>query len=79
MKWKPSKKKQDIGIDRVASGQKMISLKWIYKLKKDTNGEIVKYKVKIITKRFVEKKGIDFEEVSTPVTLLETVHLLLAL
>lgn len=60
-------------------GRKAISLKWVYKLKKNTDGEIVKYKARIVARGFVQKKGIDFEEVFAPVTRLETVRLLLAL
>lgn len=60
-------------------GRKTISLKWVYKLKKNTDGEIVKYKTRIIARGFVQKKGIDFEEVFAPVLRLETVRLLLGL
>lgn len=51
----------------------------MYKLKKNTEGEIVKYKARLVARGFVQKKGIDFEEVFAPVTWLETVLLLLAL
>lgn len=60
-------------------GRKAISLKWVYKLKKNTEGEIVKYKARLVARGFVQKKGVDFEEVFAPVTRLETVRLLLAL
>lgn len=60
-------------------GRKAISLKWVYKLKKNTDGEIVKYKARIVARGYVQKKGIDYEEVFAPVTRLETVRLLLAL
>lgn len=59
--------------------RKAISLKWVYKLKKNTDGEIVKYKARIVARGFVQKKGVDFEEVFALVTRLETVRLLLAL
>lgn len=60
-------------------GWKVISLKWVYKLKKYTNGEIIKYKQRIVTKGFVQEKGINFQEIFTPVTRLETIRLLFAL
>lgn len=61
------------------SGQKLIGLKWVYKLKRDANGEVVKHKARLVANGYVQKKGIDFEEVFAPVTKLETVRLLLAL
>ena len=60
-------------------GQKIIGLKWIYKLKKDANGKVIRYKARLVAKGYVQEHGIDFDEVYAPVTRLETVRLLLAL
>lgn len=61
------------------AGRKAINLKWVYKLKRDTNGQIIKHKARLVAKGYVQKKGVDFDEVFAPVTRLETVRLLLAL
>lgn len=55
------------------SGHKPIRLKWLYKLKMNTDGEIVKYKVRLVAKGYVQRQGVDFEEVYAPVTGMETV------
>lgn len=60
-------------------GAKPIGLKWVYKLKRDTDRKILKHKARLVVKGYVQKQGIDFEEVFAPVTRLETVRLLLAL
>lgn len=39
----------------------------------------MKYKARIVAKGYVQKRGVDFEEIFAPVTRLETVRLLLAL
>ena len=44
-------------------GHKAIGLKWVFKIKKDTNGEIVKHKARLVAKGYVQKQGVDFEEV----------------
>lgn len=60
-------------------GHKGVGLKWVYKLKRDTNGKIIKHKARLVARGYVQKQGIDYEEVFTPVTRLETVRVLLAL
>lgn len=66
-------------LEKLPSGHKPISLKWVFKLKRDNNGEVIKHKARLVVKGYVQKQGIDFEEVFAPVTRLETVRLLLAL
>lgn len=61
------------------AGRKVIGLKWIYKIKRDENGEIVKYKARLVAKGYVQEQGVDFDEIFAPVTRIETVRLLLAL
>jgi hypothetical protein len=60
-------------------GLKPIGVKWVYKLKKDANGSIVKHKARLVTKGYVQKEGVEFEEVFAPVARLDSVRLLLAL
>jgi hypothetical protein len=40
---------------------------------------VVKYKARLVAKGYVQKKGIDYEEVFAPVARLETVRLILAM
>jgi hypothetical protein len=53
----------------------------VFKLKGNAKGEAVKYKARLVTKGYVQKKGIDYEEVFAPVARLrlETVRLMLAM
>lgn len=66
-------------LTELPDGHKVIDLKWIFKLKKDASGKVVKNKAILVTKGYVQEHGIDFEEIFAPVTRLETVRLLLAL
>jgi hypothetical protein len=60
-------------------GHRAIGLKWVYKLKRDANGEVVKHKARLVAKEYVQRQGVDFEEVFAPVARMETVRMLLAL
>ena len=56
-----------------------IGLKWVYKIKRDERGAIVKHKARLIARGFVQHEDINFEEVFTPVARMESIRLLLAL
>jgi len=60
-------------------GCKAIGLKWVFKVKRDPTGKIVKYKARLIAKGYAQIQGVDYDEVFAPVARLETVRLLLAL
>jgi Reverse transcriptase (RNA-dependent DNA polymerase) len=60
-------------------GQKAIGLKWVFKLKKDSEGRIVKLKARLVAKGYVQQHDIDFEEVFAPVARMETVRLIMAI
>ena len=60
-------------------GHKPVGLKWVFKLKRDADGNIIKHKARLVVKGYVQKRGIDYDGVFAPVTRLEIVRLLLTL
>jgi hypothetical protein len=55
-------------------GHHPVGLKWVYKLKKDAAGEVVKHKVWLVAKGYIQQQGVDFDEVFTPVARIESVQ-----
>ena len=56
-----------------------IGLKWVFKVKRDPDGKIIKHKAQLVAKGYAQREGVDFEEVYAPVARIETVRLLIAL
>ncbi|GKA93580.1 retrovirus-related pol polyprotein from transposon TNT 1-94 [Tanacetum coccineum] len=56
----------------------VITLKWIYKVKLDELGGILKNKARLVACGYRQEEGIDFEESFAPVTRLEAIQIFLA-
>ena len=60
-------------------GATPIGLKWVFKIKRNADGSINKYKSRLVAKGYVQRHGIDYDEVFAPVARLETIRLLVNL
>ncbi|GJV05226.1 retrovirus-related pol polyprotein from transposon TNT 1-94 [Tanacetum coccineum] len=56
----------------------VITLKWIYKVKLDELGGILKNKARLVARRYRQEEGIDFEESFAPVARLDSIQIFLA-
>ncbi|GKB51551.1 reverse transcriptase domain-containing protein [Tanacetum coccineum] len=56
----------------------IIALKWIYKVKLDEYGDVLKNKARLVAKGYRQKEGIDFEESFTPVARIEAIRIFIA-
>nr|GEU61970.1 hypothetical protein [Tanacetum cinerariifolium] len=60
-------------------GAKKVGVKWVYKTKYNENGEVEKYKTRLVAKGYAQKCGIDYTEVFSPIARLETIRLVISL
>nr|GEU76156.1 hypothetical protein [Tanacetum cinerariifolium] len=51
----------------------IIALKWIYKVKLDEYGDVLKNKARLVAKGYRQEEGIDFEESFAPVARIEAI------
>nr|GEU30636.1 retrovirus-related Pol polyprotein from transposon TNT 1-94 [Tanacetum cinerariifolium] len=53
----------------------VIALKWIYKVKLDEYGDVLKNKARLVAKGYRQKEGIDFEKSFVPVAWIEAIRI----
>jgi hypothetical protein len=63
----------------IPRGDRAITLKWVFKLKRDEAGAIIKHKARLVARGFMQREGIDFDDTFAPVARMESVRLLFAL
>ncbi|GKE79970.1 integrase, catalytic region, zinc finger, CCHC-type containing protein, partial [Tanacetum coccineum] len=56
----------------------IIALKWIYKVKLDEYGDVLKNKARLVAKGYRQEEGLDFEESFALVARLEAIRIFLA-
>src|SRR5271163_2763352 len=57
----------------------IVSCRWVFKVKRLLDGQIDRYKARLVARGFSQQKGIDYDETFAPVMRMETLRLLLAI
>lgn len=60
-------------------GKEVIGVKWVYKIKLNFKGTIQKHKARVVTKRYLQKFGVNYNEAIALVAHLDTIRALIAL
>ncbi|GAU12596.1 hypothetical protein TSUD_132060 [Trifolium subterraneum] len=64
---------------KLPSDKRAIDVKWVYKLKQNPEGQVIKHKARLVAKGFLQKQGLDYDEVFSPVARHDTIRLVIAL
>ena len=60
-------------------GVKAIECKWVFKKKTDVDGNVHIYKARLVTKGFRQIQGVDYDETFSPVVMLKSIRIVLAI
>jgi hypothetical protein len=63
----------------VPIGRIPISCKWVFKIKQGTNGDVERYKARLVARGFTQTYGVDYNKTFTPVAKFTFIHSILAL
>ena len=66
-------------MEELPEGVKPIGCKWIFKRKTDADGNITIHKARLVAKGFTQVPGVDYDETFSPVAMLKSVQILLAI
>jgi hypothetical protein len=60
-------------------GANIITNKWVYKTKEDSEGRTTRRKARLVARGFTQIEGIDYEETFAPTAKFVTIRLIVAL
>ena len=70
---------QDWEIVKLPPGKKVIGSGWVYRVKRNADGSIERYKGRLVAKGFSQRPGLDYTEVFAPTARQASIRLILAL
>ena len=66
-------------LEEAPPGVNIIGSKWVFKVKKDTAGNVARYKARLVAQGFSQIEGVDYDDTYTPVAKLAFSHAIIAM
>ena len=66
-------------LEEIPKGAKIVGCKWVYKTKRDSKGNIERFKARLVAKDFTQREGIDYNEIFSLVSCKDSFRIIMAL
>jgi hypothetical protein len=63
----------------LSAGKKVIGSKWVFKVKRNADGSIERYKGRVVAKGYNQRPGFDYIEIFAPTVRMPTIRVVLAI
>ena len=66
-------------LTKLPEGRKAVGCKWVYKIKRNSNGDAERFKARLVAQGYAQKYGEDYDETFSPVVRFESIRSVIAL
>lgn len=77
--YKSFEKNKAWSLTTLPDGKKAVKCKWVFKKKLGSEGQLLRYKCRLVAKGYSQEYGIDYTDTYAPVVRYSTIRILLAL
>jgi hypothetical protein len=65
-------------VTQLPEGRKAIGCRWVFKIKRDTDGKVERYKARLVAKGFAQQQGVDFTDTFAPTARFAALRAIIA-
>jgi hypothetical protein len=66
-------------LTHLPEGRRPISCKWVFKVKYNTDGEVDRFKARLVVRGFSQVQGVDYDETFAPVARFTSIRVLIVM